>query len=204
LIEGASDANQSITHTARAIGAARSGNLDGARNEISRLEATEKKLKPQKKADQGNYEYVSDEVTLSKAWLTYAEGHPDEAIRSLRSLANKAEGEAEASEGIPTRELIADMLFEAKRPREALAEYETSLKTDPGRFNSLYGAAQSAEQVGDHQKATQYYSELVNNCAGSSSERAELKHARQEMHAEVKASPRAKLDSRPFSYHPEN
>ena len=195
LVEGASDTNQSITLTARAIGAARSGNLEAARKEISQLEATRKKLKPQKKKDEGDYEYISEEVTLSKAWLTYAEGHRDEAIRSLRTLADKEEGEAESSQGIPTRELMADMLFEAKRPAEALAEYEASLKTDPGRFDSLYGAAQSAEQVGDHQKATQYYSELVKNCDGSSSERAELKHARQVLQAEMKASPRARLDS---------
>ena len=197
LVEGASDTNQSITHTARAIGAARRGRLDVARKEISQLEATQKKLKPQKKTDQGDYEYVSEQVTLSKAWLTYAEGHPDEAIHSLRALADKEEGEAEASQGIPIRELMADMLFEAKRPTEALAEYEASLKTDPGRFDSLYGAAQSAEQVGDHQKATQYYSKLVKNCEGSGSERAELKHARQVLQAEVKASPRARLDSPP-------
>jgi len=197
LVEGASDTNQSFTRTARAIGAARSGNLDGARKEISQLEATQKKLKSQKKAEEGDYEYVSEELTLSKAWLTEVEGHPDEAIRSLRTLADKEEGEAEASEGIPIRELIADMLFEAKRPREALTEYETSLKTDPGRFNSLYGAAQAAEQVGDHSKANQYYSELVRNCGGSSSERAELKHAREVVEAETKASPRARLDLPP-------
>jgi tetratricopeptide (TPR) repeat protein len=197
LVEGASDANQSITYTARAIAAARSGNFDRARKQISQLEATQKKLKAQKKTNAGDYEYISEEVTLSKAWLTGAEGRPDDAIRSLRGLADKAEGEAEASQGIPIRELIADMLFEAKRPKEALTEYEASLKTDPGRFDSLYGAARSAEQVGDHQKATEYYSELVKNCEGSTSERAELKHAREVIEAGTKASPRAGLDSTP-------
>jgi tetratricopeptide (TPR) repeat protein len=89
------------------------------------------------------------------------------------------------------------MLFEAKRPREALTEYEASLKTDPGRFDSLYGAAQSAEQVGDHQKATQYYAALVKNCEASTSERAELKHAREAIEAGTKRSPRARLESAP-------
>jgi len=196
-VEGGSDADQSITYTARAIGAARSGNFDAARKEISRLEATRQKLKPRKKTDEGDYEYISEEVTLSKAWLTDVEGHPDDAIRSLRGLADKEEGEAEASQGIPIRELIADMLFEAKRPQEALTEYEASLKSDPGRFDSLYGAAQSAEQIGDHEKATQYYSALVKNCEGSTSERAELKHAREVVEAGTKASPRARLKSAP-------
>ena len=198
LVAGASDANQSVTYTARAIGAARSGNFDAARQAISQLEATQKKLKPQKKkTDEGDYEYVSEELTLSKAWLADAEGRPDEAVRSLRGLVGKEEGEAEASQGIPIRELIADMLFEAKRPKEALTEYEASLKTDPGRFDSLYGAAQSAEQVGDHQKATQYYAALIKNCEGSTSERAELKHAREVIEAGTKPSPRARLESAP-------
>ena len=197
LIDGASDANQSTTYTARAIGAARRGNFNAARQEIGRLEAMQQKLKAQKKTDEGDYEYVSEEVTLSKAWLTDAEGHPDEGIRSLRGLADKEEGEAEASQGIPIRELIADMLFDAKRPREALAEYEASLKTDPGRFDSLYGAAQSAEQVGDHEKATEYYAALVKNCEASTSERAELKHAREVIEAGTKRSPRARLESAP-------
>jgi tetratricopeptide (TPR) repeat protein len=193
VVEGAPDTEHSYTYCARAIGSARSGNIEQARKEVAQLEALQKKLAPKKKNDQGEYESVSTDLTIARAWLAHAEGQQEEGLRLLRSIADKEEGEAESSQGIPAHEMIADMLLDSKRPQQALAEYEAALKSDPGRFNSLYGAAQAAEQAGDHQKASKYYSEVVKNCEGSQSERAELKHAREVVEAEAKASPRAQL-----------
>ena len=48
---------------------------------------------------------------------------------------------------LPAREMLADMLLDLQRPQEALTEYEISLRTDPNRFNGLYGAAQAAAQA---------------------------------------------------------
>ena len=183
VVSGASDFDQSVTYTARAIGAARSGNLEQAGKEIAQLESMQKKLGARRKKDQGEYEGVSDELTEARAWLAHAQGHHDEALRLLRTVADKEEGEAESSQGIPAHEMLGDMLLETKHPEEALGEYETTLKTNPGRFDALYGAAQSAEQAGKHDKANDYYSQLVKNCDGSTSERAELKHARQVIEA---------------------
>jgi tetratricopeptide (TPR) repeat protein len=177
-VEGAPDWSQSVTYLARAIGAARSGKVEQARKEISQLETIQKTLEPQRKKDQGEYQGVTNNLTVARAWLAYAGGYHDEALRLMRTIADKEEGEAEASQGIPAHEMIADMLLESNRPAEALVEYETTLKTNPGRFNSLYGAAQAAEQAGKQETATRYYSDLVKNCAGSTSERAELKRAR--------------------------
>ena len=100
-------------------------------------------------------------------------------MRSLRAIADKEEGEAEASQSIPEHEMLGDMLLENKHPEEALVEYEATLKSDPGRFDALYGAAQAAEQAGKHDKANDYFAKLVKNCEGATSERAELKHARE-------------------------
>lgn len=182
-VSGAGDSNQSITYTARAIGAARSGNVEQARKEVAQLEAIQKKLEANKKKDEGEYGGVTDELVEARAWLAQAEGHNDEAVRLMRTVADKEEGEAEASEGIPAHEMIGDMLLEGKHPQEALVEYEATLKTNPGRFDALYGAAQSAEQAGQHDKANDYYAKLVKNCQGATSERAELKHAREVMEA---------------------
>jgi tetratricopeptide (TPR) repeat protein len=178
-VDGASDVDRSVTYTARAIGAARNGNTEQAQKEIAQLETIQKKLKSNKKKDQGEYKSVSEELTTAKAWLAHAEGHDDEAIRLLRTTADEEEGEAEASQGIPAHEMIADILLEAKRPAEALTEYEASLKTDPGRFDSLYGAAQAASSAGKTDKAKDYYAQIVKNCAGSNSQRSELKQARE-------------------------
>lgn len=182
-VSEAGNSDQSVTYTARAIGAARSGNVEQARKEVAQLEAIQKKLEANKKKDEGEYEGVTDELVEARAWLAQAEGHNDEAVRLMRTVADKEEGEAEASQGIPAHEMIADMLLESKHPQEALVEYEATLKTNPGRFDALYGAAQSAEQADQHDKANDYYAELVKNCQGATSERAELKHAREVMEA---------------------
>jgi hypothetical protein len=181
VVSGASDLHQSITYTARAIGAARSGNVEQARKEVAQLEAIQKKLEPNKEKDEGRYESVSDKLTVAKAWLAHAEGKHDEAVALLRAVADKDEGESEASHGIPVHEMLGDMLLEANHPEEALAEYEASLKNDPGRFDSLYGAARAAEMAHKNDKARAYYSQLVANCKGSQSERAELKYAREQV-----------------------
>lgn len=188
-VEGTPGYMKSVTYAARAIGAARTGNVEQVRKEIEQLQAVQKELEPQKKKDQGEYEGVSEELTIAKAWLAHAEGRHDEAVKLLDSIADKEEGEAEASQGIPAHEMIADMLVEANRPEEALSEYETALKSDPGRFDSLYGAAHAAELAGKHDKANEYYSELVKNCDGSKSERSELQHAREQVQLTAKSGP---------------
>jgi tetratricopeptide (TPR) repeat protein len=183
LVSGASDFDQSVTYTARAIGAARAGNAEQAGKEIGQLESMQKKLGSGRKKDRGEYDGVSDELREARAWLVNAQGHHDEALQLLRTIADKEEGEAESSQGIPAHEMLGDMLLESKHPEEALAEYETTLKTNPGRFDALYGAAQAAEQAGKHDKANDYYAKLVKNCESATSERAELKHAREVMEA---------------------
>jgi tetratricopeptide (TPR) repeat protein len=80
---------------------------------------------------------------------------------------------------MPVHEMLADMLLEAKRPQEALAEYQTDLKLNPNRFNGLYGAAQAAEMAGQASQAMEYYAVLVKTCEGSSSVRPELARAKQ-------------------------
>jgi tetratricopeptide (TPR) repeat protein len=180
-VAGASDLDQSVTYTTRAIGAARSENVEQARKEIAQLEAIQKKFEAGKKKDQGEYEGVTDELTIARAWVAFADGKRDEAIASLRTIADKEKGEAESSQGVPAHEMLGDMLLEANRPEDALAEYEASLKNDPGRFDSLYGAARAAEAAHKNDKARDYYSQLVANCKGSQSERAELKYAREQM-----------------------
>ena len=180
-VEGAEDTTRSITYTARAIGAGHMRNPEQVRKEIAKLEEIQKKLAPKKKDDQGEYEGVSNELVVTRGWLEYAQGNTDGAERLLRTIADKDQGEEESSRGIPKHEMIADMLLESKRPEQALAEYEITLKTNPGRFNSMYGAATAAAAVGKADKAHEYYAQLVKNCAESKSERAELKRAREEL-----------------------
>jgi tetratricopeptide (TPR) repeat protein len=179
--DGASDSVRSVTFTARAMGAGHLKNPEQVKKEVAELETIQKKLDPNKKKDEGEYQGVTDDLVVARAWLAFSEGHPDEAVKGLKTIADKEEGEAESSQGIPVHEMIGEILLAGNKPAEALVEFETTLKTNPGRFNSLYGAAQAATASGKNDKAKDYYAQIVKNCNGAASERAELKHAREEM-----------------------
>ena len=55
----------------------------------------------------------------------------------------------------PAREMLAELLLLENRPKESLAEYETVLKVAPNRFNTVYGAARSAQASGSEVVAKQ-------------------------------------------------
>jgi len=172
----AGTAEDSVVYWARAIGAGHLGNADEARKDAEQIEEIHKKLVAEKRKDFA--ETVEDDHQQALAWMHVAEGKYDEALALLRPLADKNDSLGEEPAGIPTREMVAEVLMMAKRPEQALAEYETDLKLNPNRFNGLYGAAQAAEAAGKQEKATQYYAELVKVCAGSSSDRPELSRAK--------------------------
>jgi hypothetical protein len=119
-----------------------------------------------------------DEHDEVQAWAAFAQGKNDEALRLMRSAADDQDKVGKGESELPAREMLADMLLEMNRPQDALAEYEISLKTDPNRFNGLYGAAQAAESIQQKDKASGYYAQLLKNCEGSHSDRPELERAK--------------------------
>jgi hypothetical protein len=177
VVSGALRGDQSITYWARAIGAARSGNLAQAHKDLDQIETIRKEFVAEKKTEYA--EAVGEDYQEAAAWVAHAEGKDDEALSSLRALADKTDKLGDEPEGIPAREQLADMLLEAKRPQQALAEYQTDLKLNPNRFNGLYGAARAAEAVGKQSDATEYYALLLKICDGSNSTRPELSRARE-------------------------
>ena len=172
----ADSTDKSITYWARAIGAARSGNVPEARKNIAELETIRREMLKKKKPIYA--QFAENAQKEAEAWVAHAVGNDDEAIKTLRALAESEEATGDESEGIPAREMLADLLLDAKHPEQALAEYETDLKFNPNRFNGLYGAARAAEMAGKSDRAATYYSQLVKNCEGSSSDRPELGEAK--------------------------
>ncbi len=172
----ADSTDKAITYWARAIGAARSGNVAEARKNIAELETIRQEMLKKKKTTYA--QYVEDAQKEAGAWVAHAEGKDDEAIKTLRAIAEGEESTGDEPEGIPAREMLADLLLETKHPEQALAEYETDLKFNPNRFNGLYGAASAAEMAGKNEKASTYYAQLVKVCAGSNSDRPELGKAK--------------------------
>jgi tetratricopeptide (TPR) repeat protein len=146
--------------------------LDASKHYDELLEATRK----------GDKSYVVDDLKnehdVVKAWTKYASGETGEAVSLLRSVADTQAKLGKRETELPAREMLADMLLDMQRPQEALTEYEMSLRTDPNRFNGLYGAAQSANLTQQKQKAAGYYAQLLKNCGGIHSDRPELTEAK--------------------------
>jgi tetratricopeptide (TPR) repeat protein len=170
-IAGAALGDNSITYWARGIGAARSGDLANARKDLSQIEEIHKTLVAQKKKSFA--ERVDKDRQEVLAWIDYAEGKHDEAVKLLQSVAENEDGVSDVSDQIPATEMLADMLLELKRSDEALANYEADLKLNPNRLNGIAGAAQAAEMAGKAEKASHYEADLQRLCAGSQSERCQ-------------------------------
>jgi len=176
IAPNADSTDKAITYWARAIGAARSGSLPEARKNIAELETIHQEMLKKKKPTYA--QYVENAQKEAQAWVAHGEGRDEEAIKALRAIAEGEESTGDESGGIPAREMLADLLLEAKHPEQALTEYEADLKFNPNRFNGLYGAASAAEMAGKNEQATKYYAQLVKICAGSNSDRPELGKAK--------------------------
>jgi hypothetical protein len=174
--EVAGAAEYSMIYWARAIGSAHLHKPDDVRKDIAEIERIYKK----RVAEKSDFaDAVEDDRKVAEAWLAFAEGKDDDAVEVLRPIAAKEDSLGDEPEGIPAREMIADILLEAKRPQQALAEYQTDLKLHPNRFDGLYGAGRAAEAAGQQSDASEYYALLLKVCDGSNSTRPELSRARE-------------------------
>ena len=170
---------EAITHFARALGAARSGNAAQARADIEKLQSIREALL-QAKEDHWP-DYVEVQRRAAAAWLAFAEGRNAEALQLMRSAADLEDSAGTLSTTavplLPARELLGDLLIELQEPAPALREFEAALQLTPHRFNGLYGAARAAQLAGDKEKAHRYYAQLVSLCDHTDSARPELTEA---------------------------
>jgi hypothetical protein len=171
-----------ITHFARALGAARSGNAAAARQDIERLGALHEALVKAKDA------YWAEQVEIQRraatAWVTLAEGRQAEAVTLMREAADMEDATEKAAVTPgpikPARELLGEMLLQLNQPTEALVAFETTLKKEPNRFRATYGAARAAEAAGQRQQASTYYASLLTIAKGADRPgRKELAEARE-------------------------
>jgi len=153
------------TYWARAIGAARSGDVAGAESDVKELtQLVADREKRSKKQGYTVFGEKATDVSEAEAWLAFAKGKSEEALAEMRAAADHQDKDGGESVGIPAREMLADMLLELKRPAEALAEYKTALKNSPNRFDGLLGAARSAQAAGDAGSAQTFYAKLAGIC----------------------------------------
>ena len=169
-----------MTYFARALGAARAGNPAAAKGDLASLAEQREKLRAAKDA------YWTDQVDIqwqiANAWVLYAEGKHDDALKAMSAAAD-AEDKTEkhpVTPGVPTpaRELYGQMLLERGMAKEALAAFEATLKKEPHRFGATIGAARSAKNAGDAAKARQHYAAAVALAQDAAPVRPEVAEAR--------------------------
>ena len=164
-------------YLARALGAVRSGQIEEARKDIEEEKNIVKFVRDKKRTWEADY--LERQINEPLAWIAHTEGKDEEAVKMLRAIADKEKDGFSGTGDLPAQELIGDLLLDAKRPQEALVEYQTDLKVNPNRFDSLYGAAQAAAAAGKQKEANDYYAQLLKSCEGGSSTRAELTRAKE-------------------------
>jgi Tfp pilus assembly protein PilF len=169
-----------ILHFARAYGAARSGQPAAAAADIEKLATLRDAMKAAKD------DYWAEQIDISRqiaaAWVTFAQGQKDEALRLMRAAADQEDltDKAAVSPGpiAPARELLGEMLLEAGNAKDALAAFEATMKKEPNRFRGAYGAARAAEALGNKTAARQYYRQVADIAKNADTQRPELVRAR--------------------------
>ena len=165
---------------ARALGCARTKDLDGARKASARIQQLH-----DASTDPG-YAYFRRHLELQqlavKGWIAWGEGRNDEAIALLRYAADEEDalGKHPVSPGaiVPVRELLGDLYLELNRPGDALATYEQSLTLNPERYRAIAGAARAAEGAGKAGTAREYYAKLLELAKPGDGTRPEIAQAR--------------------------
>jgi hypothetical protein len=166
------------TYWARAIGAARSGDVARAESDVKELaQLVADRDKRSKKLGYSVPAEKATDLREAEAWLAFAKGKSEEALQELRAAADHQDKMGGESVNIPAREMLADMLFELKRPADALAEYKAAILSAPNRFDGLLGAARAAQASGDTGSAQSFYAKLAEICAPGA-DRPELAEAK--------------------------
>lgn len=160
------------TFWARAIGAARTGDIVLARQNIDKLDQARAGMLAYMRGVDGHMHTghsansdVSVQQLEARAWLAWAERKSAKALQLMQTAASKEEFYSVESRTVPAYEMLGDLLLEMHYPKPALVAYAAALKEAPGRFNSLTGAARASRAMGNEEKAKFYYAGLLKCCS---------------------------------------
>jgi tetratricopeptide (TPR) repeat protein len=168
-----------LVYWTRVVANGRLRHAGQARADLARYDASIVDLKKGKHAYMAEGTGPKIEHGEMLAWTAFAEDKQEDALTNMRTAADLQDKVGQGEVDIPAREMLADMLLELGRPKQALAEYEIALKLSPNRLNGLYNAGRAAQAAGEPAKAEFYYATLLKSTNnGRDSARPELAHAR--------------------------
>jgi hypothetical protein len=162
-----------LTAQARAIGAARAGEMSTARAALAQLAA----LYDAQAATQEPYwtEQIRIQRETAAAWVAFAEGKREQAVRQLRDAAAAEDRTEKAAVTpgplAPAREQLGDMLLLIGDGRAALEAFEATLTREPNRYRALAGAARAAQLAGDVARSRTLQQQLIDMCPRASGDR---------------------------------
>ena len=156
-----------MTWFARGLGAARLGHATAANDSAAALGKIRERL------SNNGENYWALQVQIQelgvRAWAALADGQKEEALRQMKSAAQLEDGTEKSAVTpgplAPARELLGEMLLDVNEPAQALEQFEATLKKEPGRFRSLYGAAHAAQLSGNRATSQAYFRELLKVCS---------------------------------------
>ncbi len=170
-----------MTWFARGIGAARLKQTKTAQDSAEALAGLVQKLKAAKE------DYWATQVEIQRlevaAWASWSAGKSDEGLKTMEQAAvlEDTTDKSAVTPGplAPARELLGEMLLLQGKPKQALEEFEITMKKEPGRFLAVYYAAQAAKDSSDSAKSKKYFAQLAKICErGDKPGRKELQEAR--------------------------
>ncbi len=151
-----------MTWFARGLGAARLGQTSAADESVAALKRIRERLL--KSGESYWAQQVEIEELEVAAWASLA-ASKKEALRRMQSAAalEDATEKSAITPGplAPASELLGEMFLQLDEPKQALAQFEATLKKEPGRFRALYEAASAAQLSGERGEAQRYFRELL-------------------------------------------
>jgi hypothetical protein len=172
---------EALVHYAKAIGAARVGDVAAARRSAEEIAAIRRGLPASREYDwSGSIAAQFEAVT---ALIAFAEGKKQAGLRMLLAAADHEDAvdKHPVTPGalLPVREMLADLLLENGAAAEALEQYEAVLRIAPRRFNATAGAARAADEAGHQVKARAFATQILAIAESADVSRPELTWARE-------------------------
>jgi hypothetical protein len=171
---------QMLVHYARGIGAARASDPDRLKEEVTALGKTEQLMAAPADAYWSRVAGIKRQAL--SAWVLLASGDTSRALSSAKAAADSEDVTEKhpitPGELIPARELEGDMNLQLGRYKEARTAYLATLKREPGRARSVFGAARAAELAGDKAAAAKGYQDYLRLMRRADGDRRELEVAR--------------------------
>jgi hypothetical protein len=155
-----------MTWFARGLGAARLGQAASANQSATALQQIRERLL---KAGENYWaRQVEIQALAVAAWAALATGNKEEALQQMKSAAELEDSTEKSAVTpgplAPARELLGEMLLQVNEPAQALEQFEATLKKEPERLRSLYGAAHAAQLSGRRDTSQRYFRELLKVC----------------------------------------